>query len=143
MKYLVANIILTAYIILLMIGFLTNARPLIVVSGSMAPTLSKGDVVVIKRARYAIDDIISFYSDKQLVTHRVTDVSHDWLHTKGDANKKCDQRLVNVKQVVGKVIFVLPVVGYLFYYLQSNLFIYLLVIIMIVLLLRKVKHVKN
>ncbi len=86
-------------------------RSLIVLSGSMEPTIHIGSVAVIKKSdEYKIDDIITFAFQNASITHRIKDVKKEGEEvvsfvTKGDANKIVDYQVVLSDQIFGKVIF--------------------------------------
>ncbi|PFG19050.1 signal peptidase I [Serinibacter salmoneus] len=93
---------------------------LTVLSGSMEPAISVGDMVVsVPQERYELDDVVTFQpvsGDPTLVTHRVVGVTigpggPSYL-TRGDANGADDDPIVQ-EQVMGKVIYTIPYVGYL------------------------------
>lgn len=90
-----------------------------VLTGSMEPELPVGSLLVIKPVSYGeinIGDDITYVSDKNLtlVTHRVVakDDGTREITTKGLANNMPDAPTI-YENVVGKVIFHIPVVGYL------------------------------
>lgn len=97
-----------------------NGAPLTVLTGSMEPTYSPGDMVIsVPQENYAIGDVVTFQpvsGDPTLVTHRVVGVSQslDSIEyiTQGDANGAQDDPIV-AEQVMGKVIYHLPYVGHL------------------------------
>lgn len=82
-----------------------------VASGSMEPTISQYDIVVV-RLGSEIDknDIITFEQDNAYVTHRVIDIQGDYLITKGDANNSKDTPIFR-KKSLGKVVKVLKNLG--------------------------------
>ncbi|MEK7066319.1 MAG: signal peptidase I [Patescibacteria group bacterium] len=92
----------------------------IVKSGSMEPSIKTGSVVVIKpSAEYIVGDIITFGKDdkKNIPTsHRVSAVrmnQGEMLYTtKGDANNAIDAKEISQKEIIGKVVFKLPYLGY-------------------------------
>jgi len=102
---------------------LLGATPLTVLSGSMEPALSPGDVVVVRPvdpAEVRVDDVVTFQpvsGDPTLVTHRVVGVT--WggervagFTTRGDANGAADDPIVP-GQVQGRVVYSVPLVGHL------------------------------
>jgi len=99
----------------------------VVLSGSMEPALPLGGVVFIKPVEPAdigTGDIIAYRSGEPLITHRVVDVideSELSLITKGDANDSPDLLPVPVANVVGKVIFDVPYLGYLAAFVKTRL----------------------
>lgn len=88
-----------------------------VVSGSMEPTIHKGDMIIIDtKARYYKDkDIITFY-DKEgsFVTHRILsiDLENGTMVTKGDNNNTKDAAS-SLTNVVGKYVTKLTGIGVL------------------------------
>lgn len=92
----------------------------VVLSGSMEPAISTGSVIfTLPRDAYEVDDVITFRSDARAVTpttHRVVEVKPDPLGniytTKGDANDTNDLATVRQGQVMGKVLFHVPYLGY-------------------------------
>lgn len=87
-------------------------KPLIVLSGSMEPTILTGDLVLVKEADaedIVENDIIAFRADantETLITHRVTEVIKEngdiSFLTKGDANTGADANQVNAAELEGK-----------------------------------------
>lgn len=54
-------------------------------AGSMYPTLSPGDTILIKKSKsYKDGDVVTFYDGSSLVTHRIVEVTEDGYKTKGD-----------------------------------------------------------
>lgn len=94
--------------------------PYAVISGSMEPAYGVGSLVFVKSVdvdEVSTGDTITFIMDEDLniATHRVIDISADgkYFYTKGDANQTADPEPVYYKNLVGKVMFSVPWVGYL------------------------------
>ena len=99
----------------------------VVLTGSMVPEIDPKDVVITKKieGRYLnVGDIITFIpSDTRisniLVTHRILNKYYDkntnryTYQTKGDANNTPDLTLAKDSNVIGKVIFNIPKIGYI------------------------------
>ncbi len=95
-------------------------------SGSMAPTIPAGSLVVSKLAdNYHVGDAITFKAEKDRLiknpkfttTHRIYDIKETALGqieyvTKGDANDAPDSQAVAEELVLGKTIFSIPLLGY-------------------------------
>lgn len=99
-------------------------RLYIVHTGSMAPTLLAGDVVLDgpPKGTYHPGEVITFrHSDltTDLVTHSVIDVEGGMIHTKGDANRTADVWDIRPNQVQGVVVRRFPRLGYLFIFLRQ------------------------
>ncbi len=83
----------------------------VVVSDSMETELSKGDVIIVRRAdEYVVGDILTFEDMGGYTTHRLIEIREDSYVTKGDNNDAADLP-VAAERVVGKVRFVIPSVG--------------------------------
>ncbi len=92
-------------------------KTFVVQSGSMEPSIGTGSVVVVKPFEsYAQGDVITFgprSKTKPPTTHRIIEVKEDGnFVTKGDANEDEDIRAVSRYEVIGKVIFSVPYIGY-------------------------------
>lgn len=88
----------------------------IVLTGSMEPEISAGDLVVIKeKDSYEEGDVITYEGRTTPVTHRIIEISRDGdgnalYLTQGDANNTDDGYIPN-ERVVGKVVLTVPSVG--------------------------------
>ncbi|MEM4824075.1 MAG: signal peptidase I, partial [Zestosphaera sp.] len=117
--------LLLAVLVSMIIGY----RALVVVSGSMSPALNVGDVAVINTRVSPSDvvegDVIAFYLSRDLIIHRVVRVlntsSGIKYLTKGDANENPDPFRVSQSALLGKYVFKIPLVGYLWIYLMQIL----------------------
>ena len=86
---------------------------LIVNSGSMVPTISVNDLVIIQKGvdTFEVGDAITYVSERgTLVTHRILEISESGYITQGDANNTPDKE-VSRQRLLGKVIFVVPAAG--------------------------------
>lgn len=97
----------------------------VVLSGSMEPELSTGDLLFIaKRDSYGVDDVVVFQSNRIAVVHRIIEIYEEKVDdgegevtktfaiTQGDANNTPDDP-ITMDQVKGIVVFRIPLVGYL------------------------------
>lgn len=95
-----------------------NYKALVVLSGSMEPMIKVGSVVIVKPSEdYKVGDIITFSKgSKTPTTHRIADIEQEEskvLYTvKGDANEDPDLEKVLKENVIGKVFFSIPYLGY-------------------------------
>lgn len=86
----------------------------------MEPKIKMGSIVLVKPVSdYKIGDVITFgpYSKTKAPTsHRIYDIrvvdSQPVYITKGDANNAPDPREIQKKDIIGKVLFSVPYVGY-------------------------------
>ena len=97
-----------------------NYKLMIVQSGSMTPAIKMGSVVLVKPADdYKIGDVITFgpYTrTKAPTSHRIYDIKvvndEPVYITKGDANNAPDTREISKGEILGKVLFDVPYLGY-------------------------------
>lgn len=83
----------------------------VVMSGSMEPTLSKGDLIFVRKAEtFHTGDIVVYQSDSMLVVHRIVSLYGSTVVTQGDANNTADEP-IDLSQVKGVVQFHIPFVG--------------------------------
>ena len=67
-----------------------------------------------------IGDIVTYQVGENRVTHRVIRKERKGYVTKGDANNKEDPTVVTADQIIGKVIFVLPCLGYVAVFVRQR-----------------------
>ena len=92
----------------------------VVLSGSMEPKFSAGDLIVVVEADdYAINDIVVYQSAKKAVVHRIIDIDEDRIITQGDANNVSDKP-IDKSCIKGKVLFSIPYFGYVVSFLKST-----------------------
>lgn len=113
-----------------------------IVSGSMEPTIKVYDVVIDKSVKNPEDikvgDVITFISTSSiseglLVTHRVQDIKivdgkYEFV-TKGDFNGTADSDTAKFSNLVGKVIFKIPQLGRIQFFVASKLGWFLVVLL--------------
>lgn len=90
-------------------------RPVAIVSSSMEPTISEGDVVVIDpEAEITVGAVVTYEDPdgRGLITHRVIEIADDGdLITRGDANTESDSTPISVDAVVGRGRLLIPMAG--------------------------------
>lgn len=85
----------------------------VVLSGSMEPAVSVGDLLIISEwNNYQVGDIVVYQSGRIAVTHRIVSISGDEVITRGDANNAEDEP-ISLERIKGKVVMIIPCVGYL------------------------------
>ena len=95
-------------------------------TNSMSPTITISSLIFVKKSsEYTIGDIISFYSrnvkQSEIITHRVYRIGGNVYMTKGDANLAFDNQLVTPRQIIGRVILIIPSIGFFFTFIKSPL----------------------
>ena len=117
----------------------------IISSGSMMPSISKNDLLIIKASEsYQIGDIVTYVSHGgSLVTHRIINTFAQSYLTQGDANNIPDDEIAQ-QRVLGKVFIIIPRVGGLLYGILSPIGIILSSsILVLVWMLRRVSKEQN
>lgn len=78
-------------------------------SGSMKEAIQIDDIIIVKKEENLNEgDIITFFQDEQIVTHRIIEILDDEnFITKGDANNSKDSKVYR-QNVIGKVIKIIP-----------------------------------
>ncbi len=80
----------------------------IVVSGSMEPAISMGDMVICKEElTYRLNDVIAYYDevDGVFILHRIIGEHEEGFITKGDYNPEADPVVVQPASIQGRVIY--------------------------------------
>lgn len=121
-----ALVALTVAFALLLVGCrLLGYRVFNVISGSMEPTYSVGDLLYVKPVdpeEVKVGDPITFVLNENLVvaTHRVIeiDAENQFFSTKGDANEHADAAPVHFNNLIGIPKFHIPLLGYISDYIQ-------------------------
>ena len=118
----VLGLMLVMALVLLIPG-LFGIRPYVVYSGSMEPGIPTGAVVFSREEDFSPKegDIITFRVNDTVVTHRVIENRNGICTTKGDANKTADPVSVEQSQIIGRVVFHLPYLGYVIHFLKARI----------------------
>lgn len=101
----------------------------IVQSGSMSPTMPLGSALIVKAIEsYQVGDVVTFQriGDAEATTHRIvgeeSDPDEGVMYTmQGDANNTPDQRPVASREIVGKVFYNIPYLGFLLDFIRQPL----------------------
>lgn len=113
----------------------------VVLSGSMEPEFSKGDLIIVKEtADVDINDIIVFKDGANLVVHRIVGMGGEVIVTKGDANPVEDNP-ISPSAVKGKVIFVVPYLGTAVEFLKTPVGI--IIVVAAAIMLVEVPHLRE
>ena len=103
-----------------------NAMPMpfgwgvsVVLSGSMEPTLSVNDMVIVREQDdYRVDDIVVYQTGNMLVLHRIVELADGTVITQGDANNAPDPPL-DLSDIKGKAVARAPGVGAAIHFLKT------------------------
>ena len=105
-----------------------NAAPMpfgigasVVLSGSMEPALSVGDLLIFtEEENYEVGDVVVYQSGRTPVVHRIIALDAETVTTRGDANNPADEPF-GVQLIKGKVVTAVPFVGHLIWALKMPL----------------------
>lgn len=124
-------LILVLIFAFLLVGMrLFGLEPLVVLSGSMEPEYHVGSLIYVEDVSVAdleIGDPITYkLPSGVLVTHRIVNIVVDpdnltnvQYETKGDANNAPDGTKVNYKDIIGRPVFSIPIIGFICYFIQN------------------------
>ena len=143
------NIVSTALVVIMVLCavFLMGSRVMgyqcfTVISGSMEPKYSVGDLIYVKKVdanTIKVGDDITFILNEDLVvaTHRVVriDAENQRLYTKGLANEIEDSDPVHFNNVIGVPQFSIPKLGYVSDFVQNPPGMYITIGVGIILIL--------
>lgn len=111
--------LIVAGLVCLMTGVFSY-KPLVIMSNSMVPVYSRGDMVLVEQVTPHMDikvgDIIEYKREDRVITHRVVKIigdAPDKTYTaKGDNNQSNDPWPIARSQIVGVVKARVPYIGY-------------------------------
>lgn len=98
---------------------------MVVLSGSMQPSIMIGDLIIVQKAqKYFPKETITFTDlSNRKITHRIAKAEEEPVGqiflTKGDANRSTDVGKVSSEKVLGKVVLVIPKIGYFINLVQN------------------------
>lgn len=122
--------VVVIFAVLLVGARLLGLQVYTVISGSMEPAYHVGSIIYVKSVpptELREGDTISFMiSENTVATHRIIEVLPDEddpdvirFRTKGDSNETEDANPVHCKNVLGKVVGTIPLLGYVSDYVQN------------------------
>ncbi len=145
-------VVIAGLLILSQSPFNKNYRIFIVKSGSMAPTIKTGSLIIVKHQNeYHKGEIITFgkiSKNSTPTTHRIVEIkkypNKITYITKGDANKTADWREVTKNEVIGKVILTIPYLGFLLAAVKKPLgFLFIIIIPALIIIYDEIKNIKQ
>ncbi len=141
-------VIILVFLICLLLLPIFGINNKVVVSGSMEPNIHVGSLIYIKTVSFdnlKVGDVITYSLGDSTITHRIISIDYDSLTcvTKGDANESIDLSAVSSSQIVGKVFIIIPLLGYVVYFIKQNLVLIIGIVITIALIIVLIKLIKN
>lgn len=133
----VTTLVLALVAVTFLLALVLDYRPVVILSGSMEPGISVGDVVLYEQS--GIDDIggstVVVFDDPVIedgtVIHRVVAVDPEtgWLQTKGDRNSNVDSSWVTEETINGVGRVLIPYVGIPAAWIQTGRFVFAVALI--------------
>lgn len=144
--------------------YILGHKPLVVVSGSMEPSIMTNSIVVVKQAPetgYDLDtvdlkdEVILFKMGDNYVIHRVVDIDENGILTKGDNNNVDDGYIEDLGEIKGTVIltmnWIVPIVsvitvitkGFMSAPLPQKIIVGLIVLVSLVAVIKLIKYYKK
>lgn len=147
-------VILIIIMLIIGISFLPlpkNYKIYSVTSGSMSPNIKVGSLILVKPLKnYSVNDIVTMKTSepKKTLTHRIvgkiTRNNQFVFETKGDANKSKDLENLLSQNIIGKVFFVIPYLGFPISYSKTLPgLIFLIIIPATIIIYSEVINIKN
>jgi len=119
-------ILLIIYLLIFIPSFFGH-KPLVVISGSMEPTLKVGGILYYEKVEIdELDegDILVYQNRDNIISHRIVDVIENKFITKGDMNNSEDNILIDESVILGKgTNWSIPLLGYYADYIYSHKYI--------------------
>ena len=120
--YLVFGILLL-FVALCILPKAFGIEPYVVLSGSMEPEIQTGSMAYVNQRIHPYNvhtgDIITYQISDNTVTHRIIEETLTTVLTKGDANEEADFSPVSRDSIIGKYLFSIPYLGYVYEHLSS------------------------
>lgn len=134
-------ILICALFVLVAVMTAMGAKGYSVASDSMSPRLHRGDVVFVKAIPFEDlekGDIVTvrFKGREGTYTHRIASIDYDKkeIRTAGDNTNTVDTEGASDSQIMGKVIFSIPLVGYLSLLLTDTTYVAVIALFVLVIM---------
>ena len=121
-------LIITIPVILILVR--SKTRIFKVATSSMEPEIKKGSMIITAgKQKYEVGDVASYREGRNsaVVTHRIIKILKNediyFFIFKGDNNENQDPHPISEKEIIGKVVCVIPYIGDLFYIIFERKFI--------------------
>ena len=108
----------------------------VVLSGSMEPELSVGDLILIaQREQYEVGDVVVYRDGKSAVVHRLQSIDGDPAIAMGDANNVPDEPFAT-ELIKGEVVVAIPLAGHLVNLIKTPVATVIILVLAVVLMER-------
>ena len=115
-------------------------------TNSMEPTIRVGDIVIVKKVKnenLSKGDVITFSSQGEVITHRITQIetigADTKYITKGDNNNTEDTTQIKYEDILGEEIVIIPYLGKIIKLLDNRIIILIIILTILILALFKIQ----
>ncbi|MBQ4571029.1 MAG: signal peptidase I [Bacilli bacterium] len=120
-----------------------NKTIAVVLTGSMEPTISVNDLLVVEKTNsYEVNDIVVYQTGNMLVVHRIISIDGETVITAGDNNDGEDTP-INIKTINGEVIDIIPHLGLVLKIIKNPIVLVVITSLAIFLLILSYKNEKK
>lgn len=148
-KLLTPIIIIIILIIIITIYIVSDIRFLTVIGTSMNPDITQNDIVVVvptDTRSLEIGDVITYKlymgGKDYMFTHRIVNIDNGIITTKGDNMQESDGYNIMSKDVVGRVVWIIPYIGGLMRFVHTAAgYLIFIFIPSILLIMREIKKI--
>lgn len=121
-----------------------NRTIAVVLTGSMEPTITIDDLIVIEKTNdYQLNDIVVFQDGNLIVVHRIIAIDGEEITTAGDNNDGAIDDPIKVTDIYGEVVNIIPVLGLILKIVKSPIGVTIIIGIAIFLLVLSYRHEKE
>ena len=121
-----------------------NRTIAVVLTGSMEPTITIDDLIVVEKTNdYKLNDIVVFQDGNLIVVHRIIAIDGEEITTAGDNNDGAIDDPIKVTDIYGEVVNIIPVLGLILKIVKSPIGVTIIIGIAIFLLVLSYRREKE
>ena len=124
-----------------------NKTIAVVLTGSMEPTITIDDLIVIEKTNdYKLNDIVVFQDGNLIVVHRIVSIDGEEIITAGDNNDGSTDDPIRESDIYGEVVDIIPILGLILKIVKSPIGVTIIIgtaIFLLVLSYRREKEESN
>lgn len=116
---------------------------------SMKPEIKNSDLLILKKEKYVElekEEIIAYEYNEKICTQKITDMENDngkiYYITKGNNNYYNNIEKITEEQIIGKLIFKIPILGFIARILQNQYVCLFIIILLVYILIYKLRQKK-
>lgn len=121
-----------------------NKTIAVVLTGSMEPTITTDDLIVIEKTNdYKLNDIVVFQDGNLIVVHRIVSIDGEEIITAGDNNDGSTDDPIRESDIYGEVVDIIPILGLILKIVKSPIGVTIIIGTAIFLLVLSYRHEKE